>query len=299
VPPGHTSQFFVQIISLEENIRSKKLAPRLTKFGLDFQISPGIVPNKTDFHAGSLHSPFLYRLLSQRTATIGEIGAALAHRVAMSSFLNSNHKFGIIFEDDAEVVSEFNLDIVADLLDSDLPIIIAIGWIPGFTVSKDPQILPSEEMIELITAPIGAFAYAINRPAAKFMVAGHERIIDTVDWPVYSLNKVKFYATRRSWVTTDHDPEFSTIGVRSSPVSKNPVAILVSRIRLLSFLVTLVLLSRTKKLRVSPKQIVHQLVIRGFLHRYGVRQISESLLTNEVIPLPLKYQRMLKSLNLD
>ncbi len=299
MPLGHTSQFFVQIISLEENIRSKNLASGLTKFGLNFQISPGIVPNEIDFHAGLLHSPFLYKLLSQRTGTIGEIGAALAHRDAMSRFLNSKHKFGIIFEDDAEVVSEFNLDIVADRLDSDLPIIIAIGWIPGFTVSKNPQILPNEEMIELITAPIGAFAYAINRPAAKFMVDGHERIIDTVDWPIYSLNKVKFYATRRPWVTTDHDPEFSAIGVRSSPVSKNPIAILVSRIRLLTYLVTLVLLSKSKKLRVSPKQIVHQLVIRGFLHRYGVGQVTANSMTNEVIPLPLKFQRMLKSLKLN
>jgi hypothetical protein len=299
MPSNHDSQFLVQIISTESIIRSKNLESNLNKLGLKFQISPGVVPNEVDFRSGLLHSAFLYKLLSQRTGTIGEVGCALAHRDAMSSFLNSNRKYGIIFEDDAEVVSEFDFDILTGLLDSDSPIIVALGWIPGFAISRNPQILDSEETIELITAPTCAFAYAINRPAAAFMVKGHEKIIDTVDWPVYSLNKVKFFATRLPWVTANHDPEFSIIGVRPHPISNGAIGVFVSRIRLLTYLVTLVILSRTKKLRVSPKQILHQLVIRGFLHRYGVRHISESLLTNEVIPLPPKYQRMLKSLKLN
>lgn len=299
MPSNHTSQFFVQIISLEKKIRSENLESGLTNLGLNFHISPGVVPNEIDFHAGLLHAPFFYRLLSQRTGSIGEIGAAVAHKVAVSSFLSSSFKFGIIFEDDAEVISEFNLDIVADLLDSDLPLIIALGWIPGFTVSKNPQILPDEEMIELITAPIGAFAYAINRPAAKFMTDSNKKIIDTVDWPIYTLNKVKFFATRRPWVTTDHDPKFSTIGVRSRPISTNPIGVFVSRIRLLTYILVLCLLSLTKILKVSPKQIVHQLVIRGLLQRYGVSQVTEKSILDEVVPLPLKFQRMLKLLKLN
>ena len=290
------SNFFVQIICIKNIIRSKNLESGLTNLGLKFRISPGVVPSEIDFHAGTLHSPILYKLLSQRTGTIGEIGAALAHRVAMSSFLNSNHRFGLIFEDDVEVIAEFNFDILADLLDSDGPVIIALGWHSGFTISKNLQILPSEEVIELITAPNGSFAYAINRPAAKFIVDSHEKVIDTVDWPVYTLNKVKFYATRWPWVTTDDDPKFSTIGVRSRPISKNPIGVLISRIRLLTYLVALLILSKTKFLKVSSKQIVHQLIIRGLLHKYGVSQVSKKSIRDEVVPLSLKFQRILKTL---
>ena len=293
------SQFLVQIISTEDIIRSKNLEPRLTKLGLKFQISPGVVPNKVDFQTGLLHSAFIFKLLNQRAASIGEVGCALAHRVAINAFLNSNHKFGIVFEDDAEVISEFDFDTISDLLDSDRPIIVALGWIPGIAVSKNPQIIVNEELIELITPPTCTFAYAINRSAAKLMIGSNEKIIDLADWPIYMLNKVHFYAPRWPWVTANHDPEFSTIGVRSNPISTSKIGVLISRIRLASSLAALMLLSMTNKLGASPKQIVHQLLIRGALHRYGVSQVAENSTTNEVVPLPLNFQRILGLLKLD
>ena len=289
----------VQIISTDDIIRSKNLEPKLAEFGLIYQISPGVVPNKVDFQTGSLHSALIFKLLNQRVASIGEVGCALAHRVAMNSFLNSNHKFGIVFEDDAEVISEFDFDILSDLLDSDRPIIVALGWIPGIAVSKNPQIIVNEELIELITPPTCTFAYAINRSAAKLMIGSNEKIIDLADWPIYMLNKVHFYAPRWPWVTANHDPEFSTIGVRSNPISTSKIGVLISRIRLASSLAALMLLSMTNKLGASPKQIVHQLLIRGALHRYGVSQVAENSTTNEVVPLPLNFQRILGLLKLD
>lgn len=294
MPADLNSQFLVQIISTEDIIRSKNLETELSKLGLKFQISPGVVPNEVDFQTGLLHSAVIFKLLNQRVASLGEVGCALAHRVAMHAFLNSSHKFGIIFEDDAEVISEFDFDILSDLLDWDRPIIVALGWIPGIAVSKNPQIIVDEELIELVTPPTCAFAYAINRSAANLMVDSNEKIIDVADWPIFIFNKVHFYAPRWSWVTANHDPKFSTIGVRSSPISTSTIGVLISRIRLATSLGALILLSITNKLGASPKQIVHQLLIRGALHRYGVSQVVENSTTNEVVPLPLKFQRMLK-----
>ena len=291
------SQFIVQIISTTNIIRSKNLESKLTELGLKFQISPGVVPNEIDFHAGLYHSAFLTKLICQRNLIIGEVGCALAHRHAINNFLNSDHKFGFIFEDDAEVIAEFNFDIIKKVLDSNLPIVIVLGWIPGFAIAKNPQVLLSEEPIELITAPTCAFAYAINRPAAKLMIGSHEKIIDLPDWPIYTLNKVNFYSTHSPWVTASHDPKFSTIGERSIPISKSPISVLVSRIRLVYSLVTLIALSKTNKLDVSPRQIVHWL-LRGMLYKYGLTQVNEKSTTNKVIPLPLKFQKLLILLKL-
>ena len=293
------SPFLVQVISTNNIIRSENLEAKLTEFGLKYQITPGVVPNEIDYHAGLLHSKLLTKLICQRNLSIGEVGCALAHRAVSNNFLNSNHKFGIIFEDDAEVISEFNFEILIGLLDSDRPIIVALGWIPGIAVSKNPQIISDEELIELITPPTCTFAYAINRPAATLMIDSNDKIIDLADWPIYTLNTVHFYAPRLPWVTANHDPKFSTIGVRSLPISTKPIGVLVSRIRLATYFVALVLLSKSKKLEASPKQIVHQLFIRGSLHRYGVSQVAENSTTNEVIPFPLKFHKLLKLLKIN
>jgi hypothetical protein len=298
LPSNLNSQFLVQIISTDEIIRSENLLPELTQLGLQYQVSPGVVPSEVDFQTGLLHSAVIFKLLNQREASIGEVGCALAHRVAMQAFLNSKNKFGIVFEDDAEVIAEFDFNILSDLLDSNRPIIVALGWIPGIAVSKNPEILANEELIELITPPTCTFAYAINRSAAKIMIGSNKKIIDLADWPIYMLNKVHFYAPRWPWVTANHDPIFSTIGVRSHPISTTTIGVIKSRIRLVTSLAELMLLSLTNKLGASPTQVVHQLFIRGSLHRYGLSQVAEKSTTNEVVPLSLKFERILKLLKL-
>ena len=121
--------------------------------GLVFAISPGVVPNEMDFQAGLIHSASLSKLLCQRNMSLGEVGCAIAHKNAMTNFLNSDHKFGVIFEDDAEIIADFDFDVVIKLLDSNVPKTIALGWIPGFAIAKDPMDPLSEEPIELITSP--------------------------------------------------------------------------------------------------------------------------------------------------
>jgi hypothetical protein len=274
------------------------LEAKLTEFGIEYIIPPEVIPTVVDFESGLVHSATVSKLICQRKLSIGEVGCALAHRVAMANFLNSDQKFGIFFEDDAEIIAEFNFDILSDHLDSHIPVIIALGWIPGFAISKNPQILGSEELIELVTSPTCTFAYSMNRPAAKLMIESHKKIIDLPDWPIYTLNKVKYYTTRRPWVTASHDPKLSTIGVRSTPISKSLSGVIVSRFRLIISLLVLSLMSITNKLDVSLRQIFHRLLIRGLLYKYGIRQVADKSLTNEVIPLPPNYKRLLNLLRL-
>jgi GR25 family glycosyltransferase involved in LPS biosynthesis len=290
--------FNVQIISTDNRIRSKNLKSKLVEMGLKIQISPGIVPNKIDYSSGLLHSPFISRLICQRNMSIGEVGCALAHINALDNFLSGDHKYSFVFEDDAEVIHDFNFEIIMMLLDSNLPIIIALGWIPGFAIAKNPEILIGEELIELSTSPTCTFAYAINRPAAKAMLSRGEKIIDVADWPVYTLNKVNFYSTHSPWVTANHDPKFSTIGVRSAPIARSPVRVFGSRIKLATSLVTLIFLSTINKLNATPKQIVHRLLIRDLLYRYGTSQVNADSTENNVIPLPLKFRKLLDLLKL-
>ena len=293
------SHFFVQVISINNVIRSHNLEAKLTEFGIDYIIPPEVIPSVIDFESGLLHSATLSKLICQRTLSIGEIGCALAHRAAMVNFLDSEHAFGIFFEDDAEIIAEFNFDILTNHLDTHIPVIIALGWIPGFAISKNPQILLSEELIELATSPTCTFAYTMNRPAAKLMIDSHKKIIDLPDWPIYTLNKVRFYTTRWPWATANHDPKLSTIGVRSTPISKSLFGLLVSRLRLVISLMVLSLFSVSSKLDVSLRQILHQLLIRGLLYKYGIRQVVDKSMTNEVIPIPLKYKKLLKFLKIN
>ena len=293
--PDLNSQFLVQIISTKGAIRSKNLESKLTELGLRFRISPGVVPNENDFQAGFLHSAFLSNLLCQRNVSIGEVGCAVAHRNAINNFIKSDQRFGIIFEDDAEIIADFNFDMIMELLDSNLPIIIVLGWIPGFAVAKNPQVFLNEEPIELITSPTCSFAYAINRSAAKLMINNHKKIIDLADWPIHALNKIKFYSVRSHspWVTANQDPKFSVIGERSISSSKSPIGVLISRIRLVASFIVLILLSTVNKIDVSPNQIVHRLLIRDLLYNYGTSQDNEKLNRNTVVFLPLKLQKLL------
>jgi len=295
------AQITVQIISTKGVIRSKNLISKLTEMGLNFKISPGVVPNEIDFQSGAIHSALLSKLICQRNMRLGEVGCAIAHKNAISNFLDSDKKFGIIFEDDAEIIADFNLDTISKVLDSSVPIVIVLGWIPGFAVAKRQHVLLSEEPIELITSPTCTFAYAINRPAAKLIIGGREKIIDLADWPIYTLNKVTFFAidSHSPWVTANHDPKFSTIGERATSISTSPLRIAASRIRLGSSLIALMLFSKSNYLNVSLKQIVHRLFIRDMLYKYGKSQVSKKTSSNNVIPLPVKFKKILEILKFD
>ena len=295
MPSNVNSQFFTQIISTQNIIRSKNLVSKLTGMGLVPKISPGVVPTENDFNAGLYHSAFQSKLLLQRKMQIGEVGCALAHRNALSNFLNSGHKFGIIFEDDAEIISGFNFDSIEKTLNSNFPVVIALGWIPGFAIAKTPQNLLCDEPIELITSPTCAFAYALNQLAASLLINDQKRIIDAADWPIYVLKKVKFYAIHANspWVTANHDPIFSTIGDRPGVNSISPISVFVSRIRLVSSLVTLILLANAKKLDASPKQVFHRVLVRDRLYKFGNVQ-SKGANRNSVVNAPLKFQKLLE-----
>ena len=294
------SQFLIQIISTENVIRSNNLVRELNSMGLRFEISSGVVPKKTKFHEGSLHLKFKSKLICQRELSIGEVGCALAHRRAINSYLNSNYKFGVIFEDDAEIISNFDFDIIVKLLDSDLPVIIVLGWIPGFAIAKTPVDLFSDEPIELLTSPTCAFAYALNRSAAEIMTNNQEKIIDLADWPIYVLTKVKFYSinSKSPWATANHDPEYSIIGKRHGSISGSPKSVLMSRIKLVFSIVILLLFSLTRRLGASPKQVIHRVLIRDLLYKYGKRQSNEKATANNVIPFPFKFQKLLVRLKL-
>jgi len=299
LPSDLNAQFLVQVICTKNFFRSKNLGSKLAEMGIEFETSPGVVPNEIDFHAGLHHSAFQSKLLLQRKMQIGEVGCALAHRNALINFLNSGHKFGIIFEDDAEIIGEFNLDSIENTLNSNFPVVIALGWIPGFAIAKTPQNLLSDEPIELITSPTCAFAYAINHSAARLLVNEQKKIIDVVDWPIFALKKVKFFAihSHSPWVTANHDPIFSTIGDRPGAISISPISVFARRIRLVSSFLTLIALSIANKLDASPKQVLHRLLIRDRLYKHGNSQSMEAT-RNFVIPAPLSIQKLLDILRL-
>ena len=49
------------------------------------------------------------------------------------------------------------------LLDSSVPIIIALGWIPGFAVAKNPQVYPFDN---IMPGPTNDLFYKLNASVA-------------------------------------------------------------------------------------------------------------------------------------
>jgi hypothetical protein len=126
--------------------------------------------------------------------------------------LNSHCNFGLIFEDDAEVITDFNFEIPITGLYSNTSAMAALGWIPRFASAKNSLELIDDDFTELVTPPTCTFSYAINRSAAELMNNTQNKVIDLAEWHIHVLNRITFYSTNSPWATANHSPKFSTIG---------------------------------------------------------------------------------------
>ena len=183
--------FLVQIISTNGIIRSESLENSLRKNALSFSISPGVVPADSDFRNSKLHEPFISSLVCQRSLSKSEVGCVLAHRSAAQNLIDSVFPFGIIFEDDAELIRSIEANYLAEILNSEVPRIIQFGWLPGFAVALAEEYQTLPKVKRLVTPATCAFAYALNRAAAVLLANQSYKVMDVPDWPIHLFNKVE------------------------------------------------------------------------------------------------------------
>lgn len=267
------SLFSVQIISTNNLVRSNNLVEKLTDQNIPFELTPGIVLTNTEFESGSNHSKLISHLICQRRITKAEVGCALAHQLAQKKFLFSDADFGIIFEDDAEIIEEFDLEIVKNYLNCLKPRILIFGWIPGYSISYPQNLQNYSNVVKVVVPPTCAFAYALNKSAARIL-ASSEKILDLADWPIYSFNKVEYAIVASPWVQASQDPSLSLIGIREAPNSVTVISNLSRKAKLIGSVFGVFFIARFQKIQISPLQIFNRMVLKDFYYKFGVKTLK-------------------------
>jgi len=206
------------------------MSPALSAVPLAFLISNGERPNSTHL-ASQLAEHFRLRVVEPvfvttetlldsdvvdqnafrarhlRSATTGEVGCAIAHRNALSSFLETSDAWCLVFEDDARIEAVCYLrersKVYASVFSQERPTLVnlnenAVPTRPARRPKDAPQLSVPP------APPYPATAYAINRAAAALFVSQQTPIRSQADWP-RTVEKVWFYVDQHSSVTEDTD----------------------------------------------------------------------------------------------
>jgi len=276
-------------------VRSKSLLIALKFQNIEFQISNGIVVSEQDFLSQKFHIAKIAEKLCLRPISKGELGCALAHRLACENLIVSDKEFGIVFEDDAILQNEINFELIERVLDTSEPRLLAIGWTPGYGVSAYiNQNLP-DKIFRAAVPTTGTYGYAINKAAAKILGGGSQKVIDLPDYPINSFLRIKFFLIEPPIVSTNFDEESSQIGKRYAQ-SENTRKINHS-LKLFSSIIYLVIQSTTRKVEISFRQIFLRIILRDQLFNYAQRSlasIEEFNVSSQLVHAP---KSLIKSLS--
>lgn len=295
------TNFLVQIISINKLIRSKNLIDKLAAQNIEFKFSAGVIPDQSQFDSGSYHYIKISQLICQRKITKSEVGCALAHQKAQQNFLDSGTKYGIIFEDDAELIQAIDFNVVDNYLDNTQPRILIFGWIPGYAITHSEEIQNDSNLLSVVVPPTCAFAYAINRPAAKILTSS-KKVADLADWPIYTFNKIEYAIVDKPWAEASQDPSQSIIGIRQSTINVTYISRLRGIFHLLVSLFGVFALSKINKLNISLVQILNRMVLKDFYYNYGVKIVkSNDPKVNQygIVNLPIFQSKLIRFLKLD
>lgn len=118
----------------------------------------------------------------------GEIGCALSHRICYKSLLQSTLEFALILEDDIAPIR--NLDDIlkyrlSNLLKTETPTILFL--------SGDFWYYKRKSVVSVFDA-VGAYAYIINRAAAKLILSSGKPFCVADDWALYRRKGLKMKA---------------------------------------------------------------------------------------------------------
>ena len=160
-----------------------------------------------------------------RPLTPGEEACARGHLAIFEEFLNTNHEWALILEDDARLIDNL------DFLREGLPyfqesVLIAIHDGPGYRFTKPDthlkrvidQFIPVQRLLEL---PSCANGYLFNRNAvgALNLVKARE-LLTVADWPYVFSYKYFLYASVEPLITTAENNN-SLIGERGNLQTKH------------------------------------------------------------------------------
>lgn len=153
--------------------------------------------------------------------TESEIGCALSHVKVLHTFLSTDEKSVVVFEDDIIFSEYFTLDILQKLKafveNKEEPAILALYSSERY-YKKEFQI----KSISIYKTPrfMGAYAYIVNRKAAEAIVSVQDKISFEVDHFkfYYYLKGCQLYMLDKNCVSVDKENIVSTLSRTSSAI---------------------------------------------------------------------------------
>lgn len=153
--------------------------------------------------------------------TKSEIGCALSHVNVLHTFLSTDERSVVIFEDDIIFSEHLTLDIIQKLKafveNKEEPTILALYSSETY-FNKEVQL----EDIGIYSTPrfMGAYGYIVNRSAAEAIVSVQEKISFEVDHFkfYYYLKGCQLYMLDKNCVVVDKESIVSTLSRESSAI---------------------------------------------------------------------------------
>ena len=158
----------------------------------------------------------LSKVVNKREISVGEYCCAIGHQRILKSFLDSEQNWGLILEEDANIIDDIST-IEALTKDKSGPTIVHLAGIDQIlrSASKETfwlrdahaEMVENEEVVlfRVVGNVFGAFGFLINREAAEIAVSGNNRLRfpQLADWPSTWRYKINFFITDKAFISVE------------------------------------------------------------------------------------------------
>ena len=123
-----------------------------------------------------------------RTMNAGEVGCALSHRIVYEKLTASSDPYALVLEDDISIQRDLNL-LPLEKIDE----VMQTSKSRVLMLSGDYSFYKKESIIKIYSA-VGAYAYIINKAAAKKILSIDPPCCVADDWMFYKRRGIKLFA---------------------------------------------------------------------------------------------------------
>ncbi len=178
----------IYVIAHQQTIRSKELLHYLSDSSFDFEMieDDNVVTRR--FRKGQAS---ITRSILRREMTSAEYSCAFAHLAAMSKFLDSDSQSALILEDDVIPLEDFSSEMkFVEEYEGALIYQLHTNVVSWFK---------SIRRLRLLQPIDGAYAYLLNRDAARIILENNHRlgVLVPSDWHFPPMRSLKIYASAK------------------------------------------------------------------------------------------------------
>jgi len=202
------------VIGLDEGYRGEPLEHDLATRGFDVRRSNGVLVSQADMADPNLYDAVGARVVMRRMLTAGEVGCALAHRVAAQRLLDSGAGVALVCEDDARPQGDWDAGSLPWGVLGVEPAVVSLFSHGARTAVAGPDPVlraPWGTVWRACTPPLTTTAYLINRAAAE-LLSQESPVRYVADWPAEFAARVAF-SVAYPWLVQPAGDDLSTLEV--------------------------------------------------------------------------------------